>query len=899
MLRIDLQGIWNLYLDGEKEYRTPPKENDTISLPDSIAHARKGIENKVPNTSYMTENYRFEGYAWYSKEIEIKPEWVEKNMVLFLERTRISTVYIDGEECDTCNSLCGFHRHDLTGKLTAGVHTLTVRVDNTSYLTKGGHMTSPDTQTNWNGILGRMELQIREKVYPENLQVYAKTPQEVKITADVHGLAEGSAKVEVRRKEGELLREEVCLFKDGKLESTLALEGEDLFWDEYHTNLLEASVIVAEECETANFGIRDLAREGRKLLVNGKQVFWRGKHDGLVFPYTGYAPMTVGEWKKVLSTAKEYGINHYRFHTCCPPEAAFSAADELGVYMEPELPFWGTIAAPGEEQYNGTEQEYLIGEGFRILRDFGNHPSFVMLSMGNELWGNTGRINGLLKAYKEADNRHFYTQGSNNFQFCPVVLEDEDVFCGVRLAQDRLFRGSYAMCDAPQGHIQTEAPNTVHNYDEIIAPEAFSETSEGREEIEIQYGTGTKKVKAVEGNNALIPQVPVLSHEIGQYDFFPDFSELECYEGVGQPLYLEIYKERLQAVGLYEQWKEFFEATGKLAIDCYKRELEAALRSKELSGFQLLDLQDFPGQCVALVGVLNAWMESKGLITAKEWRSFCNDVVILGEIENFVVEEEDEVVIPIKLSNSTPEVFHGKQLVYSVIIAEELLTEGVLEIPKSSERVCLVGELQFRIPKLENPEKIQVKLHIADTEYENNYSLWAYPKTHICITEKAICFGEQSVRIVDTLKEVKERKALGERVLCIPNQKPEDVEGTYCTDFWNYPMFRSISESMNRKVPVGTLGLYIPGKEKFGEAFPCESFSTPQWYHLVTHSHCAVLDKREEVELLVQPIDNIERCHKLGMLYYEQGILVCTSRIYEVADLPEVKAFAKILLNLC
>ncbi len=899
MFQVDLQGTWDLFLDEKKEYAKPPKGNDTICLPDSTAHAKKGKENKEPNTSYMTENYPFEGYAWYSKEIDIKPEWEEKNIVLFLERTRISTVYIDGEELNTKNSLCGFHRHDLTGKLTAGVHTLTIRVNNTDYPTKGGHMTSPDTQTNWNGILGRIELQIRDEVYPENLQVYARNPKEVKITADIQGLQAGKARVEIHRKDGECLCLEECQFREGRLQTVFALEGEALIWDEYHTNLLEATVTIGEESVSATFGIRDLSHDGRKLLINNKQVFWRGKHDGLVFPYTGYAPMTVEEWKKVLSTAKEYGINHYRFHTCCPPEAAFAAADELGMYMEPELPFWGTIAAPGEEQYNGSEQEYLIEEGFRILRDFGNHPSFVMLSMGNELWGNTERINGFLAAYKKVDDRHFYTQGSNNFQFCPVVLPEEDVFCGVRLAQDRLFRGSYAMCDAPQGHIQTEAPNTVHNYDEIIAPANVVTTDNTGEEIEIQYGTGTKKVKAVEGDTTLVPQVPIVSHEIGQYDFFPDFEELERYEGVGQPLYLEIYKERLQAVGLYGQWKEFFEATGKFAIDCYKRELEAAFRSKELSGFQLLDLQDFPGQCVALVGVLNAWMESKGLITAEEWRSFCNDVVILGEIESFVVEEGEVINIPVKISSTKPEVFHGKQLVYSVVAGEEILAEGELNIPISSERVYLVGTVQFTVPKFTKAQKLQVKLHIADSEYENGYTLWAYPKVEISITEERIVCGEQKAKIVKGLEEAKKLKALGENVICIPEQKPEDVEGTYCTDFWNYPMFRSISESMNRKVPVGTLGLYIPGKEQFEEEFPCESFSTPQWYHLVTHSHCAVLDEREEVELLVQPIDNIERCHKLGMVYFEQDILVCTARIYEIAALPEVKAFAKILLKLC
>lgn len=911
MIRMDLQGIWELFLDEKKEYSKPPKGNDTICLPDSTAHAKKGKENKTPTTAHMVENYHFEGYAWYSKEIEVKQEWVEKNIVLFLERTRISTVFIDGEEVDTLDSLCGFHRHDLTGKLTAGVHVLTVRVDNTDYPTKGGHMTSPDTQTNWNGILGKMELQIREKVYPENVQVYASTSECVKVKADIlnvvnkgtAGTATGMARVKISRKDGvhtgELLYEREFPYENGCLEAKFALQGEDLLWDEYHTNLLQATVIVEEESCAADFGIRKLSHESRRLLINGKQVFWRGKHDGLVFPYTGYAPMTVEAWKKVLSTAKEYGINHYRFHTCCPPEAAFTAADELGIYMEPELPFWGTITAPGEEQYNGLEQEYLIEEGYRILRDFGNHPSFVMLSMGNELWGNKERINDFLKAYKEADNRHFYTQGSNNFQFCPMVLPDEDVFCGVRLAQDRLFRGSYAMCDAPQGHIQTDVPNTIHNYDEMIAPESVGDIHDIKEEIEIQYGTGAKKVKAVDGDNALIPQVPIISHEIGQYDFFPDLRELERYEGVGQPLYLKIYKERLQAAGLYEDWEAFFEATGKLAIDCYKRELEAAFRSKELSGFQLLDLQDFPGQCVALVGVLNAWMESKGLITPKEWRSFCNDVVILGEIERFVVEEGDVVTIPVKISNSTPQVFHGKQLVYSVASQKETLSEGILDIPVSGERVYAAGTVQFTVSMLTKPQKLQVKLHIKESEYENTYTLWAYPKTQISITDEAITYEGQTVKIVKTIEEALELKDLGEKVICIPEAKAEDVEGTYCTDFWNYPMFRSISESMKRKVPVGTLGLYIQGKELFSEDFPCESYSTPQWYHLVTHSHCTVLDGREDTELLVQPIDNIERCHKLGMIYYEQGVPVCTSKIYEIAQYPEVKAFAVALWKIC
>lgn len=900
MLVKDLQGIWELCLDEKKEYRVPPKGEDTICLPDSTAHAKKGICKTEPTTDFMTDQYYFEGYAWYSREIEVEESWVDKKIILFLERTRISTVYIDGVELDTLDSLCGYHKHELTGKLTAGRHVLTVRVNNTDYPTRGGHMTSPDTQTNWNGIVGRMELQIRNCVYPENVQVDARTADKVCVSAEIVGLLEGRAQVVICRKSGEVLHEAEYSFASGRLNVELTLEGSDLLWDEYHTNLLEVKVSVEGECETICFGIRDLSCDKRRLLVNGKQVFLRGKHDGLVFPATGFAPMTVDEWKKVLTTAMEYGINHYRFHTCCPPDAAFAAADELGIYMEPELPFWGTIAAPNEENYIELEQAYLIEEGYRILRDYGNHPSFVMFSMGNELWGNKERINSFLHDYKKVDSRHLYTQGSNNFQWVPEVLGDEDVFCGVRLAKDRLFRGSYAMCDAPQGHIQVEAPNANHNYDEIIVPVEFGEGTATDGYIEIQYGTGVKKVKAEGGEQELNPEVPVISHEVGQYDFFPDFSELGRYDGSQQPLYLKVYQERMEKSGTFAQWKEFFNATGALAIDCYRREIEAFLRTKELSGFQLLDLQDFPGQCVALVGVLNSWMESKGLIEAAKWRQFCNDVVILAELSGFVVSAGQRVEMPVKLSVCNWEILAGREVQYRVYSDDGMITSGSLSFDKGSERLHEVGAVFFEIPVLEKPCKIKIELEIIGTEYRNAYELLAYPKYEVEISEKEIFCGGKIVRIVRTMKEA--LRCQGESIPCVyvPVQTGDDVEGTYCTDFWNYPMFRSVSESMGRKVPVGTLGLYIH-KEKSArlrDDFLCETYSTPQWFHLVMHSHCTVLDGNEDVEVLVQPIDNVERCHKLGMLYREQGVLVCTSRLWEICEHVEVKAFAKMLVDM-
>ena len=900
MVTVNLHGNWNLYLDPEKAYTEPPVPNDTICLPDSTAHAQKGPENKEPHLEHMTDRFYFEGYAWYSRQIDIKESWPQKQILLFLERTRISTVFIDGKEISTRNSLCGYQEHDLTGCLTAGVHTLTIRVDNTDYPTKGGCMTSPDCQTNWNGIVGRIELQIRENQYPANLQITAETPERVMVTAEICGEdaeCTENAEVIIRRKSGEELFRGYYPVEDCILNAALSLTGNDLLWDEYHPNLLQAEVIYKTESISDYFGIRKLSNDCRKLLVNEREVFLRGKCESLTFPRTGFSPMTADGWKKVFSTAKEYGINHYRFHTCCPPDAAFTAADEMGIYLEPELPFWGTITEPGEEGYNHEEQEYLIQEGYRILKNYGNHPSFIILSMGNELWGSMSRVNYLMKLFKSVDRRRMYTQGSNDFQFTPAIFAEDDVFCGVRFARDRLFRASYAMCDAPQGHVQTQAPNSSFNYDAVIVPDVSDKKEIKEGYIEIQYETGVRRVKASNVDPDVIPQIPVISHEIGQYEFFPDFTELGRYEGSMQPLYLEVFRERLEKAGLFEQWKDFFETTGALAVDCYRRELETVFRSKEMSGFQILDIMDCPSQGIALVGVLNSWMESKDLISAAMWRRFCSDAVILAELDSFVVTSGQTIYMPVKMSVSRWEEYDGTQIACRIHMEEQIIAETILPVCVKPMRLQEIGTVKFTIPELSEVKRIRIELEISGMETANTYELWAYPNCDVVISEKKICCEGKEVLITRTETEKEQYRMEKIPFLYIPEAEETDIEGTYCTDFWNYPMFRSISEIMNKKIPIGTMGLLIQKEDEVLRGFPCEKYSTPQWYQLTEHSHCAVLDEKKDIRIVVQPIDNVERCHKLGMLYWQEDVLICTVRIWEIGSCPEVKAFVKSMVQ--
>ena len=414
-------------------------------------------------------------------------------------------------------------------------------------------------------------------------------------------------------------------------------------WDEEKPAVYRLDVICSRADATVAdtfvwCGLRSFTTDGTNFVINGRKTFLRSKHDGMIFPKTGYAPMHAAGWLHVMKISRNFGINHYRFHTCCPPEAAFIAADLLGIYMQPELPFWGTFNGPEDEGYQKEAQEFLEAEGFRMLEAFSNHPSYCMMSMGNELWGNAAALDVLLAKYKAYRPHVLFTQGSNNFQWVPNIQPHDDFFSGVRFTIDRQIRGSYAMCDKPLGHVQTDAPGTRFNYDAAICPDYVSAAPEVSADgtIEIQYGTGVKRVKLTEAQAELIPEVPVVSHEIGQYETFPDFGEIDRYTGVLKARNLAEFRRRLDEKGMLDFAGDYFRNSGALAVACYKDELETALRSSQLGGFQILDIQDFTGQGTALVGVLNSFMENKGLVSAKDWRSFCSDAVIQAEFDSYI-----------------------------------------------------------------------------------------------------------------------------------------------------------------------------------------------------------------------------------------------------------------------
>ena len=907
--KYDLTGIWDFSMAQMQNGSIPTAFDDTISLPGTTSLAKKGPANSKRETGFLTDAYAFEGQAWFRKYIYINPDHIGMPMKLSLERTRLTSLWINGKLAGSCDSLCTPHEYDITTLVTKPLTEILICVKNIDYPTKGGHLTSPDTQSNWNGITGEMKIEVFPPIYVDHIQAYPSLSEKsVTLMMQLHGAktalfcAKGTVLENDEEDQLPPFQTEITADENGKTTVTIPLGDTVYEWSEYTPALYYLHYAVDEnDVGIISFGLRKFCTDGMQFTINDRPTMLRGKHDGMIFPLTGYAPTDPNEWIRIMTIAKTYGINHYRFHTCCPPDAAFTAADLLGIYLEPELPFWGTITTENDENHNALEQQYLIELGEKILQTFGNHPSFVMFSLGNELWGSTERLSEILRHYKALDSRHLYTQGCNNFQHFPVILPEDDYYVGVRLSKERLIRGSYGMCDAPLGHVQTDRPSTMHNYDEIIFPQnqnPDTDIKDNRKEIEIQYGTGVKKVKAEGVDQGLIPQKPIITHEIGQYEVFPNFHEIEKYTGPLKARNFEVFRERLAQKHMLHQADKFFQCSGALAAACYKEEIEAAMRSQYIAGFQLLDLQDFSGQGTALVGMLDAFMDNKGILSPEEWRTFCSDCVILAQFPSYTCISGEMFVAKIAIRSALPALPQGCEAEWMMITENSTtLGQGRFAIPQTSPGLIEVDSIFCKMPEqVPAPTRMHLFLSITNTDIINVYDMMLFP---------AIAMPDfncpSDVLITANPKEAKKALQKGKSVFFLPNSIQNAIPGFYCTDFWCYPMFRDICNWMKKPVAVGTMGLCIQNDHPALKLFPSQEYSTPQWFDLVSHADCAILDDTDAaLTPIVQMIDNFDRNHKLGIVWearvYTGKLLVCTSRLSETATRPESRWFAKSLL---
>ena len=872
----NLAGQWRFALDanntGVQEKWFEKSLDDTIQLPGTTDENHKGKFNNTRETSHLTRVYTFSGSAWYQQDINIPAEWSNKRITLLLERTKNSRVWVDGNGLGTQDSLVAPHIYSL-GPLTPGRHQLTLRINNTEHPSIGNaHQISDDTQTNWNGVIGRIGLTATDPVYIEDVQVYSDVAgKKIRVRVEVVNtaglLANSTLTLNASKTDGTQQGEPVSMpFTAGDkptvIEVNYPLGDTAQCWDEFAPVLYK--LVVWLDASSANkkyadsreviLGLRDFKAKGTQFNNNGKTTFLRGKHDACVFPLTGYPPMTVEGWLKVFNIAKSYGINHYRFHTWCPPEAAFEAADQLGIYMEPELPNWANFGEPNHDRF-------CEAEGERLLKTFGNHPSFVMLALGNELSGKQELMAPVVRHFRQLDSRHLYAQGTNNW--FGMVDPNDDFWVSWQVRWQKI-RGSYGAVDTPLGHIQVGPPGTEKDY--------------------------TREIKGV--------TVPVISTEIGQYQVYPDYREIEKYTGVVRARNFEIFRDHLKQNGMLDQADDFFRASGALAVICYKEDIEAALRTRGFGGFQLLDLQDFPGQGAALVGILDAFMDSKGLIEPARWREFCCETVPLVRMSKYTWTVGETFNIKAQVAH------YGSSDINNAVVwtlrnyRGDTFASGKFPVQNISQGTLVsVGDTNIPLKGITSPAKAKLTLAIEGTNFTNSYSIWIYPDKIDTSADKVIV----SRKYDDTTREALNT---GKSVLLIPepNDLNNSLPGMFACDFWNYGMFKKLAEENKKPVAPGTLGILCDPNHPALADFPTEFHSNWQWFNLLQNSRTMILDAMPAgYRPIVQVIDNCERAKKLGNIFeVKMGkgkLLVCSINLPAIQDKPEARQLLHSLLR--
>ena len=829
---IDLSGEWLVRLS------SPDAEPQAIQLPGTTDIAGLGTPDTLPvqlakpQVLRLTRRHSFVGQAYYSRHFDVPSKLAGRPLELTLERVLWrSIVSIDGQPVTaldhTDESLVTPHRYSIPAGLSEGPHTIEVMVDNRRQydisVDELCHSYTDATQVKWNGILGRMELRALPDVSIDRVEVYPDSTLRrldvvIEVTNHTAEILNSQSMVITSPMQGGTSDiwssqplQEALVPGTSTLTLSCKLPSNAPRWSEQHPDMLALSVGIETEKglveKMMRIGLRDIRTRGNKMLVNGEPVFLRGTLECCIFPLTGCPPTDRDGWLRVFTAARQWGLNHLRFHSWCPPEAAFEVADEMGFYLSVELPIWATNLGSDPSVYDFLRHEYES-----VIRQYGNHPSFCMLSVGNELQYDFDFLNRFVAEMKVRDPRHLYTTTSFTFEKGHGGHpEPEDQYFVTQWTDNGWVRG--------QGVFDAEPPTFNRNFNAATAGIS----------------------------------VPIVTHEIGQYSVYPDVNEISRYTGSLDPLNLKAVRADLEQKGLLDRADDWLQASGRLAALLYKEEIERAMKTSGISGYQLLGLQDFPGQGTALVGLVNAFWESKHVVEPEWFRQFCAPVVPLANFDRAVYRTSKPFLADIQLANYSGQPIIGREMQWSLLRSDSTLVQrGTLplrEVPNGD--VFRIDSLRVSLADITEASQLTLRLEVLGTDWHNEWHVWAYPPVQPV---------EKDVAVTASLPEAEHLLSLGRTVILSPALGSlRGLEGKFLPVFWSPVHFPK---------QAGTMGLTLEARHPAFTHFPTEGHSDWQWWRMTKRSTVLDIDSlTSAVTPLVSCVDNFMHNRRLCTLF--------------------------------
>ncbi len=847
---IDLSGTWQ-FSQGDT-----PVYDDVITLPGSMLTNGKGNDvdantrwtgslydrsyyyrddmapyrekGNIKFPFFLTPDKEYVGNAFYRRTVEVPRDWKGKRVILSFERPHIeTTVYVNGREAGTDLSLSTPHSFDVTKLIKPGKqNTIEVKIYNgieNVCVGQDSHSVTDQTQGNWNGITGKMELTAMPgDLSIERVRVY---PDAANSTATVKVLVNGKMKKNVNASAEAVIggvKPVVStdpVISGDTLTFTLDMGHDMKTWDEFSPSVYTLNVKVGDDSSSTVFGMRDIKTGNREINLNGHNIYMRGTVENCCFPLTGYAPTDEASWTAVFKKCKEYGINMMRFHSYCPPEAAFAAADKAGIYLQPEGPSWPNH---GVKLNAGMAiDKYLLDESKRIVDTYGNHPSFVMMAAGNEPAGRwVEYCDDWVREMKSYDSTKIY--------------------CGASVG------GGWQWDEGSEYHVKgggrgltwsKKMPQSTDDYTaDLDLPRNFKPT-----------------------DNLPVNTDPILAHEQGQWCAFPNLREVSQYTGPYKARNFEIFADLLKKNGMESMAGKFLDASGRLQTLCYKYEIERNLRTPGYTGFQLLALNDYSGQGTALEGVLNVFWREKGYVNGEQWREFCSPVVPLARFPKFVYTSGDTLSVDLEVMNACSGSLPDTNLDYAITDSNgnTLMKNSVAMTGLTVGKNHKATTVAMPLSDLPAPAKYTLTANLGDAG-RNHWEFWVYPDS-LPQTDLA-----DDIYVTDTFdSEALNRLNRGDKVLLTAAGKVtlgDDVVQHYLPVFWNTSWFKMR--------PPHTTGATIDSIHPlFDHGFPTDSWSNLNWWELLNRAQVMnLVNLPEEYQSPVQPIDTWHVSRKLGMI---------------------------------
>jgi Glycosyl hydrolases family 2, sugar binding domain len=866
--KISLNGKWQVALQnatGKKYDIKLPGTLDDAGIGEKVA---QGSGINFSTMAHLTRKVQYVGKAYYFNTFTVPASWNRKRVVLKLGRVLwTATVSIDGKEIpQKGESITTSQEFDITPYIIAGKkQSIVICIDNdnifkginvyaTQYPSKESseitHAYTNHTQIKWNGILGEITLIATPQIFIEQVDVICNLERRnIQVNYQVKNADHKKVQLQSYVLDAQTGKRWTKGFGQTSEEvnssAIIPFEKTAGYWHEFNPKTYQLVTIVKSgagiDTTITAFGLRAFKVQNGNLYLNDNRVFIRGNLECIIFPLTGYPPMTVREWESLYKTAKSYGLNTFRFHSWCPPQAAFTAADNIGFYLQVELPNWNLAVGKDTASF-----DFLTREAYRILNAYGNHPSFLFFSMGNELEGDFARLNNLVAALKQKDQRHLYSTTTFSFQKDITGRpQPQDDYYVTQWTKKGWVRGQGVFNDLP--------------------PDFSKDFS----------------------NNISDVTIPVISHEIGQYSVFPDLNEIKEYKGNLLPVNFLAVKDALQKKNLLSLAPAYLNASGKFATLLYKEEIERAMKTKGMDGFQLLQMQDFPGQGTALVGILNAFWKSKGFVTPGEFRKYNAEVTPLIRFPKPVYTNNEVFEAQVELANFYKPL-NNVELTWNVkdesgrLFKSGTFTKNSYPVDNGLQ----VGMISFNLKEITRAKKLTITVMVKGTQYSNNWNIWVYPA--------AIRENTGTVIVTASLQDAIAALENGKNVLlCPPPDTLKGPKGKFVPVFWSPVHFP--------KDP-GTMGLLIKDKHQALADFPTDNCSNWQWWDLTTKGKTLNIPALPDEANIVRAIDNFVTNDNLSNLFEAKmgkgKLIFCSMNISGDLDKrPQAKQLRFSLLN--